>query len=50
MKQLFCLLLLFFVYLSYGQEKPVKKPEYVIIANDEIITKRNWKSTQTGIS
>ncbi|MDD2225914.1 MAG: TlpA disulfide reductase family protein, partial [Dysgonamonadaceae bacterium] len=31
--------LLFFVYLSYGQEKPVKKPEYVIIANDEIITK-----------
>jgi peroxiredoxin len=39
MKQLFYLLLLFSVHLSYGQEKIVKKPEYVIIANDSIITK-----------
>jgi hypothetical protein len=38
MKQLFFLLLLFSVYFSHGQEKIVKKPEYVIIANDTIIT------------
>lgn len=38
MKRLFCLLLLFSVHLSHGQEKIVKKPEYVIIANDEIVT------------
>ena len=39
MKKLFGLLLLFSVHLSYGQETIVKKPEYVIIANNEIITK-----------
>ena len=37
-KSMFCLLLLFSVYFVYGQENVVKRPERVIIANDEIIT------------
>jgi len=39
MKTLFFLLFLISTYFSYGQEKVVKKPEYVIIINDEIVTK-----------
>ena len=38
MKCIFCLLLLFSAHFSYGQENIVKKPERVIIANDEIVT------------
>ena len=38
MKSIFCLLLLFFTYFLYGQENSVKKPEHIVIANDEIIT------------
>ena len=59
MKQLFFLLFLFSVHLSHGQEKIVKKPEYVIIAKDEIITKEKvneyakqgyLKSMKKGVS
>lgn len=39
MKQLIFILSLFSVQLSQGQEKIIKKPEYVIIANDEFITR-----------
>lgn len=39
MKRMFFLLLLFSTHFLYGQQKVIKKPEYVIIANDEIITK-----------
>ena len=38
MKSIFCLLLLFSTCFLYGQENIVKKPERVIIANDEIVT------------
>jgi Peroxiredoxin len=38
MKTIFCLLLLFSACFSYGQENIVKRPERVIIANNEIIT------------
>jgi peroxiredoxin len=38
MKKLFCFLLLFSAYFSYGQENAEKTPERVIIANGEIIT------------
>jgi peroxiredoxin len=34
----FCLLLLFFTCILYGQENTGNKPERVIVANDEIIT------------
>jgi hypothetical protein len=37
-KGILCLSLLFFVCFSYGQDNIVKKPERVIIANNEIIT------------
>ncbi len=59
MKQLICLLLLFSVYRSHGQEKTVKKPDYVVIANDAIITKEKvneyakqgyLKSMKKGVS
>ncbi len=39
MKKLFFILLFFLVCFLHGQENAIKKPEYVIIANDEIITK-----------
>lgn len=38
MKSIFCLLLFFSTCFSYGQENIVKRPERVIIVNDEIIT------------
>ena len=38
MKSIFCLLLLFSTCFLYGQENIVKKPERVIIVNDEIVT------------
>jgi len=38
MKSIFCLLLLFSTCFSHGQENVIKRPERVIIANDEIIT------------
>ena len=40
MKRIFFLLFLIPTYFSYGQEKVVKKPEYVIIINDEIVTRK----------
>lgn len=38
MKKLFLLALIIISQSFYGQNKVVKKPEYVIIANDEIVT------------
>jgi peroxiredoxin len=40
MKTIFFLLFLISTYSLYGQEKVVKKPEYVIIINDEIVTRK----------
>ena len=39
MKIIFYLLFLVSSYFSYGQENVAKKPEYVLIINDEIVTK-----------
>lgn len=39
MKKLIVLLFVFFACTLFGQESQVKKPKYVIIANNEIITK-----------
>ena len=39
MKRLFILLFVISTHFSYGQERVVKKPEYVIIINDSIVTK-----------
>ena len=38
MKNIFFLLLILLAYVSQAQETPIKKPEYVIIVNDSIIT------------
>lgn len=37
-KNIIILLILFCGFTSYAQEKEVKKPEYIIVANNEIIT------------
>ncbi len=39
MKRMFFLILTLYGFTLYAQEKEIKKPEYVIIANDKIITK-----------
>ncbi len=39
MKKLFFLIFLLYGFTLFAQEKEIKKPEYVIIANNEIITK-----------
>lgn len=39
MKRILFLLFLFSTSLTYAQEKAAKKPEYVIIINDSIVTK-----------
>ena len=39
MKKLIILIFVLYGFTLYGQEKEIKKPEYVIIANNEIITK-----------
>lgn len=39
MKKILCLIFAFYSFTLFAQEKDIKKPEYVIIANDEIITK-----------
>ena len=43
MKSIFFLLLLFCTCFLYGQENAVKKPERVIIVNDEIVTMEQLK-------
>jgi peroxiredoxin len=39
MKKITLLFFIFYGVIIYGQKKEIKKPEYVIIVNDEIITK-----------
>ncbi|WP_428740478.1 TlpA family protein disulfide reductase [Tenacibaculum sp.] len=39
MKKIIILIFIFFGFSLFGQEKNIKKPEYIIIANNEIITK-----------
>lgn len=39
MKKFIALIFAFYQFTLFGQEKDIKKPEYVIIANNEIITK-----------
>ena len=41
MKKIFFLVLIFSIHLMYGQEKVAKKPEYVIVSNDEIVSMEN---------
>ncbi|MET3113874.1 hypothetical protein AAKU52_001606 [Pedobacter sp. CG_S7] len=38
MKKFIVLIFVFYGFTLFGQEKDIKKPEYVIIANNEIIT------------
>jgi len=42
-KNIFCLLLFFSTYFSYGQENIVRIPERVIIVNDEIVTMEEFR-------
>ncbi|EGV42834.1 hypothetical protein BZARG_3039 [Bizionia argentinensis JUB59] len=39
MRNIIVLVFVLFGFTLFGQEKVIKKPEYVIIANNEIITK-----------
>lgn len=41
MKKIFFLVLIFSIHLMYGQEKVAKKPEYVIVINNEIVSMEN---------
>lgn len=41
MEKIFFLVLIFSIHLMYGQEKVAKKPEYVIVINNEIVSMEN---------
>ncbi|WP_291099825.1 MULTISPECIES: hypothetical protein [unclassified Flavobacterium] len=41
MKKIFFLVLISSIHLMYGQEKVAKKPEYVIVINNEIVSMEN---------